>query len=129
MQRDEQTFAIIGAAMTVHKELGGGFLEAVYQDALALELGCNGVPFVREAELPVFYRGNVLHAAYRAYFLCYGMVIVELKAIGKLSSREDAQLLNYLKASGKQKGLLLNFGGSSLEYKRMVRSNNLRESA
>ena len=128
-QRDEQKFSIIGAAMAVHRELGGGFLEAVYQEAIALELDGMGVPFVREAELPVYYRGEVLQTVYRADFLCYESVIVELKAIDRLSSRDEAQLLNYLKASKKQKGLLLNFGGSSLEYKRMVRSNNLRESA
>jgi GxxExxY protein len=108
---------------------GHGFLEVVYQEALALEFQHAGIPFLREVELPVRYRGKLLATSYRADFLCYETVIVELKAIERMASREEAQLLNYLKASGKEKGLLLNFGGSSLEYKRMVRANNLRESA
>ena len=129
MERDEQKYSIIGAAMTVHRELGNGFLEAVYQEALEVELGHAGIPFLREVELPVSYRGKQLTVGYRADFLCYGTVIVELKAIERMGSREEAQLLNYLKASAKEKGLLLNFGGSSLEHKRMVRTINLRESA
>ena len=129
MERDEQTHSIIGAAMTVHRELGNGFLEAVYQEALELEFKHAGISALREVELPVRYRGELLATGYRADFLCYGTVIIELKAIEHIASREESQLINYLKASGKEKGLLLNFGSNSLEYKRMVRSINLRESA
>ncbi|MHB0925863.1 MAG: GxxExxY protein [Gallionellaceae bacterium] len=129
MERDEQTYSIIGAAMTVHRELGHGFLEAVYQEALSIELVKTAIPHVREVELPVQYRGQLLNTGYRADFVCFDAVIVELKATNALTSRDEAQLLNYLKASGKEKGLLLNFGSSSLEHKRMVRAVNLRESA
>jgi GxxExxY protein len=129
MEKDEQTYSIIGAAMTVHRELGNGFLEAVYQEALELELGHAKIPFVREVELPVRYKDVLLNAGYRADFVCFDEIVVELKAIERLTSKEEAQLLNYLKASNKERGLLLNFGGRSLEYKRMVHTNNLRESA
>jgi len=129
MERDEQTYFIIGAAMTVHRELGSGFLEAVYQEALEVEFKHVGIPFAREVELPICYRGKQLATCYRADFLCYESTVVELKAIECLTSREESQLLNYLNASGKEKGLLLNFGSRSLEYKRMVRVFNLRESA
>jgi len=128
MERDQQTYSIIGAAMTVHRELGSGFLEAVYQEALEVELKHVGIPFAREVELPIHYRDTQLATCYRADFLCYESTIVELKAIEHMTCREESQLLNYLNASGKEKGLLLNFGSRSLEYKRMVRAFNLHES-
>jgi GxxExxY protein len=121
-KRDPRTYAIIGAAMEVHRQLGCGLLEAVYQEALALELAEQSIPYRREVELPVFYRGRRLTAHYKASFLCYDSVIMELKALERLGGVEEAQIINYLKASGHEVGLLVNFGATSLEYRRFVLS-------
>ena len=119
-EQDPETYAIIGAAMEVHRELGCGFLEIPYQEALAQELNEGGIPFAREVTLPILYKGRPLDCLYRADFICYGTIIVELKAIKTISSIEEAQLLNYLKATGHERGLLLNFGAPSLQIKRMI---------
>lgn len=116
--RDQRTYAIIGAAMEVHKQLGFGFLEAVYQEALAVEMEIRNIPFNREVMLPVQYKNRQLAVGYRADFLCFENVVVELKALRKLSTIEEAQILNYLKATGFETGILINFGSRSLEYKR-----------
>ena len=131
MQKDPQSHAIIGAAMEVHRELGFGFLEAVYQCALALEFQDRQIPFRAEVPLPVHYKGNLLSCGYRADFICYEDFLVETKAIAKLTRADDAQLINELKATGLQPGLLLNFGAPSLQFKRLVlrSSDNLRKSA
>jgi GxxExxY protein len=122
---DPKTFAIIGAAMEVHRQMGCGFLEPVYQEAL--ELLARGVPHRREVDLPAYYKGQKLNTSYRADFLCYNSVIVELKALARLSGTEETQILNYLKASGHETGLLLNFGTRSLEYKRFVWSPQITQ--
>src|SRR2546421_921817 len=119
-KRDGQTFAILGAAMEVHRCLGPGFLEAVYQEALEMELSARGVPFEREVTLTIRFKGRPLNCSYRADFLCYGEFIAELKALDRLTGIEKAQVLNYLKATGLHRALLLNFGAKSLEFERLV---------
>jgi len=123
--KDPQTYEVIGAAMEVHRELGHGFLEAVYQEALAIEMTKRNIPFEREVAVPVAYKGQRLQCSYRADFVCFGKIVVELKAIAQLTGADDAQLINELKATAMNRGLLLNFGVPSLEYKRLV--FNLRE--
>jgi len=119
-ERDPQTHAIIGAAMEVHSELGAGFLESVYQEALERELRSRGIPFASQIELPIMYKGERLRTTFRSDLVCYLEVVVELKSIKTLTNVDEAQLLNYLKATGLKRGLLLNFGANRLEVKRMI---------
>ena len=123
-QRDEETYQLIGLAMRVHGELGYGFLEAVYKDAFEIELRKAGIPYEREKRLDVYYDGEKLQTYYVADFICFKSVIVEVKAFRQLTGHDEAQLLNYLKATGCQRGLLFNFGTQSLEQKRMVYKYN-----
>jgi GxxExxY protein len=120
MVRDEKTYKIIGAALEVHKELGCGFLEAVYQEALGREFADQGIPFKSQSVIQIAYKGKPLNKTYQPDFVCFDEVIVEIKAISGLSGVEEAQLINYLKATGLKVGLLINFGSKSLEHKRFV---------
>lgn len=113
--------------MEVHKHLGHGFLEAVYQEALALELTARGIPFHREVTIPVKYKSHPLQCGYRADFVCFETIVLELKALSQLTGADEAQTINALKATGLHRALLINFGAPSLDYKRLV--FNLRESA
>jgi len=120
--RDERTYKIIGAAIEVHKELGCGFLEAVYQEALGREFVSQGIPCQPQPIIEIQYKGKPLEKKYQPDFLCFDEVIVEIKAMSNLSGVEEAQLLNYLKATHLKVGLLINFGSKSLEHKRFVQS-------
>jgi GxxExxY protein len=124
-KRDSRTYSIIGAALEVHRHLGCGFLESVYQEAVALEMNARGIPYRREVEIPVFYKNQRLSASFRADFLCFDSIIVELKALASLSGVEEAQVINYLKATGYEVGLLFNFGAASLEHRRLAFSKPL----
>lgn len=129
-KKDPQTFAIIGAAMQVHSCLGHGFLESVYQEALGMEFAEMKIPFRKEVPLKLSYKGEELNQFFKADFICFETVVVETKALSNIGNTERAQVINYLKATGLQRGLLLNFGAQKLQYQRLVFSNNhLRSSA
>ena len=117
----DESYKVINACMEVHRRLGNGFLEAVYQEALIVEFGILNIPYEVEKELPIFYRKAVLRKKYCADFVCCDKIILELKALSQLTKEHESQVINYLKATGYQLGILVNFGKSSLEYKRLVR--------
>jgi GxxExxY protein len=118
----EEVFKIVGAAMEVYNELGAGFLEAVYQEALEIEFLRQGIPFESQKPLPISYKGQPLKKTYVADFVVYDKMIVELKALERLSGSEEAQVLNYLKATELRLAVLLNFGNvSKLEWKRFIK--------
>jgi len=116
----EEAYDIIGACMEVHNELGSGFLEAVYHEALKHELKDKEIPFQSNVKLQVSYKNRVLTKVYYADLICYDKIIIELKAMDGLCSEHESQVINYLKATGYQLGLLINFGTKSLQYKRIV---------
>jgi len=115
----DETYVIRGCLKAVAFELGSGFLEKVYQEALELEFQEAGIPYVREAKLNINYKGKVLQQEYIADFVCYGKIIVELKAITQLNEVHEAQVFNYLKATGLDLALLVNFGETPLKIKRL----------
>ncbi len=116
----EITEKIIGAAMEVHRVLGPGFLEAVYEEALCIELKKRGLSFHNQVELKINYQGTILKHKYRADLIVEDKVIVDTKATSGLTETDGAQVFNYLKATSKKVGLLINFGKKSLEWKRFI---------
>lgn len=121
---DPETYSLIGAAMEVHREQGSGFLEPVYQECLEIELNLRGIPFSREYWTNIRYKGHTLQKKYKCDFVCFGTVVLELKACAKLLPEHRAQTLNYLRATGLNRALLINFGQKSLEYERIVLDYN-----
>jgi GxxExxY protein len=118
---DELSGRVIGAAMRVHAALGPGFTEAVHQNALAIEMALDGIPFEREEKLEVRYRGEVV-GAYRVDLLVDRRLILELKAVQAILPEHEVQVVNYLTATGLERALLLNFGARSLQIKKKFRS-------
>jgi GxxExxY protein len=116
-----EVYQIIGVALKVHTELGCGFLEAVYQEAFEYELGIANIPYEREKKISIKYNDIILNKKYIADFVCFDKIIIEMKALSKLCSEHESQILNYLKATGLKVGLLINFGSQSLEWKRFVK--------
>jgi len=117
----DEVYAIVGAAIEVHKELGPGFLEAVYHEALEMEFTNRGIPFISKPLLNVKFKNKILKKRYEADFLCYDKIIIEIKSQSILTAHDEAQLINYLKATELRIGLLINFGGyPTLEWKRFI---------
>jgi GxxExxY protein len=119
---EEESYAVIGACFEVYREKGCGFLEAVYQECMVIELRLRGIPFEEQPTLSLAYKAHDLQQTYQPDFVCYGRIVVELKAVSALTDEHRAQLHNYLKASGLRLGLLMNFGHyPKLEYERIIR--------
>lgn len=123
---DRQSSSVLAAAIEVHKELGHGFLEGVYLNALCLELIMREIPFSREVAIPVFYKEVKLSCGYRADLVCYGSLLVELKAQSGLTVFDEAQVINYLRATNIERALLLNFGTAKLQIKRLILTSEFR---
>ena len=119
---DPRTYAIIGAALEVHRVLGSGFLEIFYKDALEIELTSRTVPFRREVPCNVNYKGRRLRRDYHVDFICYDEVVIEVKARSNTGPADHAQVISYLASTKLQVGLLINFGAAKLEYRRFVRT-------
>ena len=115
-----ESYAIIGAAMEVHRTLGKGFLESVYQESLGVEFKKRQIPFSREHLLELFYKGDKLSKYFVADFICFEKIVLELKSVTFLTNDHEAQVFNYLKATKLNLALLINFGANSLQYKRIV---------
>jgi GxxExxY protein len=119
---EQETYAILGACFEVYKDKGCGFLEAVYQECLGIELGLRGIPYVAKGKLKLIYKGVILEQFYQTDFTCYEKIIVEIKAASCLADEHRAQLHNYLKATGLRVGLLVNFGHHPLlQHERIIR--------
>ncbi len=117
----DEVYAIVGAAIEVHREMRNGFLEAVYQEALQIELTTRNIPHIALAPINVHYKGHTLKKFYVADFVCYGSVLVEIKVMDHLTTREEAQLLNYMNATRMRVGLLINFGDAGrLDWQRFI---------
>ena len=116
----DESYKLVGLAMEAHRELGSGFLEPVYQEAFEILLKENNIPYAREKELPIYFKGHKLEKKYFADFVCYDKIIVEMKAVSQLNSNHESQVMNYLKATGFNLGLLINFGQPSLVHRRIV---------
>jgi GxxExxY protein len=117
----EEVYQIVGAALDVYWQLGRGFLEPVYQEALEMELRRRDIPFESQSRVTIHYKGEPLRKQYIADLMCFGQIIAELKACDRLTGADEAQILNYMKATGKRVGLLFNFGSAvKLEWKRYV---------
>ena len=118
----DESYAILGACFEVYKEKGCGFLEAVYQECLELELGICGIPFAPHPDLTLSYKGRQLKQMYTPDFICFDKIVLEIKAVSALADEHRAQLHNYLKATGHRLGFLINFGHyPKLEYERIIR--------
>ena len=122
---DPRTYAIIGAALEVHRVLGTGFLELLYKDALEIELTRREIPFRRELPCNIVYKGHQLRGDYKVDFVCYDAVVLEIKARSVVGPADHAQVISYLAATKLQVGLLFNFGAQKLEYKRFVRTGTV----
>jgi len=123
----EESRRIIGACFEVHKILGPGFLEQVYHEALKIEFEERSIPFESEAKLEINYKHHVLVKHYSADFICFDSIVLEIKAINSIASEHIAQVLNYLKASDLPLGLLINFGTTSVQVKRLINKYHLKE--
>ena len=118
----EECYKIMGACFEVYKEKGCGFVEPVYQECLSLEFALQGIPFKAQVDLSIEYKGWPLHQSYRPDFICFGKIIVEIKAVSQLANEHRAQMHNYLKATGLKLGLLVNFGHyPQVEWERIIR--------
>ena len=116
----EESYKIIGICMNIHSTLGNGFLEAVYSEVLEKEFVKNNIPYQREVKLDLFFNGEKLDKKYKADFICFDNIILEIKAVSFIHENLTKQTLNYLKATDKKLGLLINFGEKSLKYKRII---------
>ncbi len=119
----DEAYSIVGAAFEVHNELRNGFQESVYQEAMAKEFKLKEIPFEKEVLINVYYKGEKLEKYYKADFICYNSIIIELKALSDITNEHEAQLINYLKATKMKLGILINFGKSSLQYKRLINNS------